>query len=245
MQTQTASLLHEDLVELLHAARDAEREIYALLSDTDRDAPGAIGEWSAKDVLAHMAAWRAIEARRLQATARREPYPADDPPLDEEIDESNARLHSERASRSWEEIEREADASVDALADAIGLSSHDVLCECEGTVVGIGANGANHAMAHLSDVAKLAGDFDRYDAFVRRIEKILSRRHLRPRDTGVMLYNIACHHALSGDLDEARRLLSLAFRHRPELVELAPQDPDLAAIRDDLPALSSAATAGA
>jgi hypothetical protein len=237
-QTQAASPLHADLVELLHAARDAERDLYAMLADEKRDAAGTIGDWSAKDVLAHMAAWRAIEARRLQATARGEPVPADDPDPDAPIDDANARLHAERADRSWHEIESEADASAEALADAIRLSSHDVLCECEGTVVGIGSNGTNHAMAHLSDVAQLAGDTERYDAFVRRIEEILSRRHLRPRDTGVMLYNIACHRAMSGELDDARRLLRLAFRHRPELLELAPEDPDLAQLRSELPSLA-------
>jgi hypothetical protein len=237
-QTHVASPLHSDLVELLNAARIAERDLYAMLSDQERDAVGTIGEWSAKDVLAHMAAWRAIEARRLQATARGESAPADDPQPDEPVDDANARLHAERAARSWEEIEREADASVEALTEAIWLNSHDILCECEGTVVGIGSNGANHAMAHLSDVAQLAGDVERYDAFVHQIEAILARRHLRPRDAGVMLYNIACHHAVSGELDEARRLLRVAFRQRRELLEPAQEDPDLEPLRSELASLA-------
>jgi hypothetical protein len=236
-QALAASPLHADLVELLHAARDAERDLYAMLSDEKRDAAGTIGDWSAKDVLAHLAAWRAIEARRLQATARGELAPADDPDPDEPVDDANARLHAERVGRSWEEIDREADASVKALTDAIWLNSHDVLCECEGTVVGIGSNGTNHAMAHLSDVAQLAGDSQRYDAFVHRIEAILARRHLRPRDTAVMLYNIACHHSLSGELDEAQRLLRLAFSLRRELLESALEDPDLETLRPSLTSL--------
>jgi hypothetical protein len=238
-QVQTTRGLHADLVELLQAARDAERDIFAMLPAETRDAPRTIGEWSAKDVQAHLAAWRAIEARRLDATARGEAFRPDDPATDEPIDESNADLHAQRTGWSWQQVDREADTSVQALIDAIALSSHDVLCECDGTVTGIGSNGANHAMAHLSDIAPLTdGGLQRYGVLVNQMEQILARRHLRPRDTGVMLYNIACHHALAGELDEARRLLRIAFAQRHELLESAAEDPDLAALRGELASLA-------
>ncbi len=241
-QTQPASGLHSDLVELITAARDAERDIFALLPAATRDAPRTIGEWSAKDVQAHLAAWRAIEARRLEATARGEPFQPDDPGTDKPIDESNANLHAQRGAWSWQQVNREADTSVRSLINAIALSSHDVLCECDGTVTGIGSNGANHAMAHLSDIAPLVnGGQQRYDVLVQQIERILARRHLRPRDTGVMLYNIACHHALAGELDEARRLLRIAFAQRHELLEAAAEDPDLAALKGELDSLAPSA----
>jgi hypothetical protein len=238
MQTQAPGSLHADLVELLQVTRAAERDLFAMLGHDVRDAVGTIGEWSAKDLLGHIAAWRAIEARRLEATARGEAFPADDPAPNEPIDDANAHLHTRRQGWTWEAVDREADASVEALVGAIGLSSHDVLCECDGTVAGIGANGANHALAHLSDVALLGGGQQRFDTFVHEVEAILARRHLRPRDSGVMLYNIACHHTLSGELDEARRLLRLALRLHPELIASARDDDDLAALRDEIPALA-------
>jgi hypothetical protein len=104
-------------------------------------------------------------------------------------------------------------------------------------VAGIGANGANHEMSHLSDVALLGGGLERFDAFAHQIEAILARRHLRPRDSGVMLYNIACHHALSGELGDARRLLRRAIAQHHVLRESALEDPDLEALRDEVPAL--------
>jgi hypothetical protein len=240
-QASAPGRLHTDLVELLEVTRAAERDLYAILPAETRDATGTIGSWSAKDVLAHLGAWRAIEARRLQATARNESFPADDPDTDEQINDSNARLHAERAGWSWDDVDAQADASIEALQQAIALSNHDVLCECDGTVAGIGANGANHAMAHLSDVARLAATqaaAERYHAFAHELEAILARRHLRPRDSGVMLYNIACHHAITGDLDEARRLLQVAFSLHPVLRDAAPDDPDLEALRPELPSLS-------
>jgi hypothetical protein len=237
----TSSPLHADLIEMLQATRSAERDLYALLGADVRDAPASIGEWSAKDVLAHIATWRAIEARRLEARAgRASPEPAADPGLDDPVDESNALLHARHADWAWETVDGEADASVEALIAAFGRSSTDILCECpDGIVAGNGANAANHSMAHLSDIATLAGDLERYDAFAHQLEGILARGHLPPRDSGVMLYNIGCHHALSGDLDQARRLMRSAFAHRHDLLEPALEDEDLLVLNSELSELAA------
>jgi hypothetical protein len=55
-----------------------------------------------------------------------------------------------------------------------------------------------------------------------------------PRDSGTILYNIACAQVLSGELDDARRLLAAAFARRHDLAELAREDPDLAALGGEL-----------
>jgi len=136
-------------------------------------------------------------------------------------------------------VERDAEASVDALIAAVGRSSTDALCECdEYSVAGIGSNGANHALGHLSDIALLVGDTERYDAFVREVEAILAHSHVPPHDSGVILYNIACHRALAGELDEARRLLRVAFTRRDDLRATALEDSDLAALRGELAELA-------
>ena len=83
------------------------------------------------------------------------------------------------------------------------------------------------------------GGQQRYDVLARQLETILHRGHLPPRDSGVLLYNLACHHALTGEPDEARRVLRTAFSQRHDLVEVAEDDPDLAAIRHDIPSLAN------
>ncbi len=234
------SPLQADLVAMLQATRAAERDLFAKLPAGTRDAPGADGIWSPKDVLAHLAAWRSIEARRLEATAGGEgAAQAGDPAPNDPIDESNAALHDRFAGSPWDAVSAEADASVEALIRAIARSSTEMLCECDdGSVAGIGANGANHAMGHLTDVAELAGGLPRFDAFAVEVETILGRGHVPPRDSGVILYNIACHRALSGQLEEARRLLRVAFARRHDLLESAREDPDLAALGSELAALA-------
>jgi hypothetical protein len=240
-QAPAMTLLQADLIAMLQATRAAERDLFAMLDPEAVTAPGAVGKWSAKDVQLHLAAWRAIEARRLDATLHGRPFDQADPGTQAPIDETNAELSARHAHLGWTDAEREADASVEALTSAIGQSSNEILCECDGTTAGIGANGVNHAIAHLSDIATLACGQQRYDVLARQLEAILHRGHLPPSDSGVLLYNIACHHALSGELDEARRVLRTAFSQRHDLVVVAHDDPDLAPIRDDIASLANPA----
>lgn len=219
--------LQADLVSMLLATRELERALYARLSPDQLTAPLPDGEWSPADVLGHLAAWRGIEARRLAGTAAQgDPLPGDD------VEASNARLHAQRVGTSAESIEAEADASLEQLISAIRSSSAEALCECDQLVAGIGANGINHAIGHLSDIARLAGDTTSYREFAAGVERVLRGSHLPPRDSGVLLYNLACHSALTGDLDDARRLLGTAIGRRPDLGELAGEDPDLVRLRD-------------
>lgn len=229
------SLLHADLIEMLEAMRVAESVVFGALPAARRETPGVDGSWSAKDVWAHLAAWRSIEARRLEAAARGESGAAgDDPAPGDPIDESNERLGIRYADWSWEAVEREANASVDALISVIRRSTIAMLCDTEGIVAGIGSNGVNHAIGHLPEIAAEAGRPEALDALAAATEAILRRDNLPPRDAGVILYNIACHRALAGELDEARRLLRDAFARRDDLPELAAEDPDLVSLREEL-----------
>ena len=236
VDTTTHTPLQADLIAMLHALRDAERDLFAMVPPGTREAAGTIGDWSPKDVLAHLGAWRAIEARRLEARAAGEAaFPTEDPPPDEPIDDSNAMLQARHRDLPWEAVAAEADASVAGLIAAVERSSTDVLCECDdGSVAGIGANGVNHAVGHLPEIASLVGGDKRFDGFIRELETILRGGHVPPRDSGTILYNIACAQALSGELDDARRLLGAAFARRHDLVDLAKVDPDLAALDGEL-----------
>jgi hypothetical protein len=95
-------------------------------------------------------------------------------------------------------------------------------------------------MGHLIDAARLAGARPRFYALARAFEEIVARRHLAPRDSGVILYNLACYQALAGETDDARRLLRTAFTHHHELAESAREDPDLASLRGELESLAPA-----
>jgi hypothetical protein len=226
----TLTPLQSDLIAMLRAMREAERDLFAAFEPGGQPLDG--DGWSARDVLAHLAAWRAIEARRLTGVPL-----AGDPPPGDPVDASNARLHAERTEWTDAQVAVEADASVETLVDAIRASTTEALCECDELAAGIGANGINHAVGHLSDLSRATGDETRYSAFGVEVERILRRGHLPPRDSGVMLYNLACHSALTGRTDEALRLLAAAFGRRADLRTIAADDPDLASIRGELASL--------
>jgi hypothetical protein len=226
---QALTPLQEDLVALLEATRRAEHDLFAALGDPALATPVGEEGWTAKDVRAHLAAWRSIEARRLRAAAG-DAADAGDPQPGDPVDASNARIRADRAGWTPDRAAAEADASIDELIGAIRRSSNDALCACDQIAAGIGANGVNHALGHLSDIARLTEAEDRYAAFTAEVEAILRRNHLMPRDSGVMLYNIACHNALAGRTDDARRLLTAAFARRADLRDHAVDDPDLASL---------------
>jgi hypothetical protein len=240
------SALHADLVEMLEATRAAERAVFAPMDASLRDAPRTIGEWSAKDLLAHLSAWREVEAERLRTGwHERQPAATDDggggsDAGGETEDEANARIQAERTAWSWDRVAAAAEASIDALEAAIVATSAEVLERSENLVAGIGANGANHAIAHLADAAGVAGPAAAagFRAFEAEVEAIIVRGRIPDRDVGVMLYNLACNAALTGRADEARRLMRDALHRRPDLLDWALQDADLETIRTDLPALA-------
>jgi hypothetical protein len=236
----TQTPLQADLIAMLRALRSAERDLFAAVPPGTRETAGTIGDWSPKDVLAHLAAWRAVEARRLEARAAGNGAPTDDPAPNEPIDESNARLHARDRDLTWEAVAAGADDSVSALIAAVERSTTDVLCECDdGSVAGIGANGVNHAVGHLPEIADLVDGRARFGAFAGEIETILGAGHVPPRDSGVILYNIACARALSGELAAARRLLGAAIARRHDLADLALVEPDLVALHDELATIGS------
>ena len=68
---------------------------------------------------------------------------------------------------------------------------------------------------------------------------MLDRGDWPDRAAAYARYNLACFHALSGDLDAARALLRQALPGQEELRTFAPKDDDLIALRDEIPALAA------
>src|SRR5690242_4984261 len=72
------SPLREQLIELLHHNFADELALVARLSEAEREATGTASHWSAKDMLAHVSAWKQRVANMLSLAARGEQPPAYD-----------------------------------------------------------------------------------------------------------------------------------------------------------------------
>lgn len=231
--TDADGSLQADIVETLDVARDAERELIGRLPPKVRDVSGSPEAWSPKDHQAHLSAWKRRQLERFEAAARGAlPQPASEP-----IDEVNAGFYRERAGWGWDEVQEDADQVHAALVDAVAKTPTDALLESELLLSGSVGNGAGHTLEHLRWLTGVHGRPDRVAELAEKVEAILRRRTVPARVIGAFIYNEACWYALAGQLDEARRRLPEAFRLRSDLADWALEDPDLAALRGELPQL--------
>jgi hypothetical protein len=224
--------LRAGLIAAIQAGRAAERDVLAALDPGVRDAPAADGGWSPKDVQAHLNAWKGRTVDRLRAVRI-----GANEPIEVETDEANAKFHAERVAWTWPEVVADADASTDELIAEIQEASDETLAlpRISGTIMG---NGSEHTLTHLTPIAATVGLESRTLALADDITAIIDRGGWPARAAANARYNLACFHALSGNLDVARSLLRQALPDQEELREYAPKDDDLIALRDEIPVLA-------
>ena len=233
-QTDTSpSGLRAGLIDGIRAARAAEGDVLAALDPGTRDAPAADGGWSPKDVQAHLTAWKGRTVERLRALRV-----GLSEPIEVETDEANAIFHAERSSWTWEEVLADADATTDELVAEIDVATDETLAlpRISGTIMG---NGSEHTLTHLTPIAAGAGLDSRTLELADTITAIIDRGGWPSRAAAYARYNLACYHALSGNLDVARSLLRQALPEQEELREFASNDDDLIALRDEIPTLAA------
>lgn len=227
--------LRAGLIEGLRESRAVERDVFAALEPTVRDTVPAGGGWSAKDTLAHLSAWRQRETDRLVALreGREEP-----PAPAAELDAINAVFHDQRADWDWERVADDAESTADSLLAEIAAASDETLAD-EKVVGSILGDGPEHDLGHLAELAPTEALRSRVVGLADATRAIVDRGGWPTRAAAFARYNLACFHALGGRLDTARALLRQALPDSEELRAHAPDDDDLAALRDELTTLSA------
>jgi hypothetical protein len=225
------SAIRTGLIDTLRASQSAERDVIGALDPRVRDSPAPDGGWGPKDTQAHLSAWRRRTVDRLRAIRD-----GTDEPTEVETDETNAIFHAERAGWTWDQVLADANATTDDLVAEIEAATDETLAlpRISGTIMG---NGSEHTLTHLTPIAARAGlesrTLELADAITASID-----RGWPPRAAAFARYNLACFHALSGNLDVARSLLRQALPEDEQLRGYAPKDDDLIALRPELEALS-------
>ena len=225
--------LRAGLIAAIRAARAAERDIIGTLDPGVRDAAADDGGWSPKDVQAHLTAWKGRTVERLRALRV-----GLSEPIEVETDEANAIFHAERSAWTWDEVVADAVATTDELVAEIDAAADETLAlpRISGTIMG---NGSEHTLTHLTPIAAGAGLESRTLELADAITAIIDRGGWPARAAAYARYNLACFHALSGNLDVARGLLRQALPDQEELRGYAPADDDLIALRDEIPTLAA------
>ena len=110
------------LIENIESVRARWRQLVADVGPDRLELPGAMGDWTFKDVAAHLTAWRRRTVYRLEAAAQGAPEPAPRWPAElgnAEDDPINAWIHDQTTHRPAEELLAEADTTYDDFIAAV------------------------------------------------------------------------------------------------------------------------------
>jgi uncharacterized protein (TIGR03083 family) len=96
-------MTREELLQALRASRAQIEAALAGLADAQLTEPGALGEWSVKDILSHLTAWEA-EAVTALAKVKRGLKPGKIPWAQAEVDALNAKWYKENKRRPLDRV---------------------------------------------------------------------------------------------------------------------------------------------
>jgi tetratricopeptide (TPR) repeat protein len=226
--------LQAKVLDIVQRARDDERAFVSTLSDAEHYAQGSPAQWSAKDLLAHVTAWKQRITIILAAAMRGEVPPNfdDEDALNAQTFEANRDRHSSAVLADAERTAAELKAQVQALNEDM-LANPDYFAWRQGRPLWqpIAANALAHSQAHLAEWYLKRGDVARATQIQERLAEVRCSLDDSPRNEGTALYNLACFYAKSGQPDTALGLLPEALRLRPDLVEWSTHDTDLDPLR--------------
>jgi hypothetical protein len=125
----TETPTRERVVAYIEAERAWWRDLVEEIGEERMTEPGPMGEWTFKDLAAHLLGWRERTIRRLEAAAAGRPTPPSPWPseLDGDDDRVNDWIHSQSRDRSVRDVLSDVDRSYERLANAIVALPEDVL----------------------------------------------------------------------------------------------------------------------
>ena len=119
-----------DLLSELNDEYQSWEHLLAEIGEDRMDEPNAAGEWSMKDVVAHLTAWRRRTVARLEAVAKGQPEPKQMWPAElTDDDQINAWLHARDRDKSVRDVLAEARSVYEQLVSAIEKIPEDKLAD--------------------------------------------------------------------------------------------------------------------
>jgi tetratricopeptide (TPR) repeat protein len=217
---------------LIAPARELEaRELTPLVND---EAPASPGQWTAKDHLAHIVAWREVAAAEFEALRTG----VGPPDISNDDDLENAKIYERTHDMPAAALIDDSRHAWNALAAELERASEADLAkprarwpeETYGRVI------VNHTLTHLAEhlgyVHRDRRDEKAAEALARWARDQAAATFPGERQEGVSEYNLGCFYAVRGRAAEAIPHLRRGVELVPGLRDWAQQDSDLDPIRD-------------
>jgi hypothetical protein len=105
------------------------RDLVAEVGRERMNEPGPMGEWTFKDLTAHLAAWRNYRIPMVEAAGRGEPMPPPPWPAElseDDYDDINAWFQERDRGRSLDDVLDDYDGSFERLAQALEALPEDL-----------------------------------------------------------------------------------------------------------------------
>ena len=222
------------LTELIKRAFQVEQEFVKNLTQAQRRQTGRADNWSAKDLVAHNAAWKQRHSENIRAVLRGE-----EATRVEDYDSENEKLFLAHREKTWEEVLADAAQVQQALLGLVqelpaqtlekyGYFAWQTDRPLWRTIYGYGYS---HPLVHLAEHHRNRGDRQAAAGMIKLLVDAMQSLQAEPFWQGGLNYNLACYHALSDRPEEAIAELSTALGLNPEFKAWARQDPDLESLR--------------
>jgi tetratricopeptide (TPR) repeat protein len=225
-------MIKAKIIELIKAIGMEEQALFENLSEAERSVRGEPDKWSPKDSLAHIAAWKERQADNFAAAARGEPQKRYD-----DYESINAKEFLAYRDAPWAEVRKKAAEANRRVVEQIELISEEKLQGLRENKdkewQGILGTAHIHTISHLGQIYAERGKKDLADRLAEHAAAELLKLDGGRSWEGTVKYNLACHHALTGEREQAIRGLREALELRPDLKEWSKEDPDFASIRGE------------
>jgi len=225
----------ERLLNLIKLAHNEEQALFTKLSSKERSAVGKLEQWSAKDLIAHLAVWKERMIQNIMATLRNKNLP-----IDGDLDEINAKIFEVNKNSSWDETLAYAERACRSAIECVRAVPHEKLVDSntlpwqEGRPLWriIAGNSYIHPIAHLAEYYCKREDNHYATKLCEKAADLLTKLSDSPDWLGVVKYNLACCYALSGQQEKAIIRLRESLELNPDLTEWSKGDPDIASLRE-------------
>jgi uncharacterized protein (TIGR03083 family) len=115
------------LIQKIEVSRMWLEEVLGQVDPSQMTQPGVVGDWSVKDIVAHLTAWERMMVAWLADYPKG--VPVERPTSDAEFDEWNERIYLENKVKPLEEVLREFESTHEMTLQALHDTPEEVLFE--------------------------------------------------------------------------------------------------------------------